>query len=281
MPTRGVEAVLAAACLFLFARLGRAGALLFCAPVPVAVSSCARCTGARQQAGTASIVQLSAWSESWAEEDEVVCDRILSSIERAHARPDARLEHDDEFVRAPKDGELFDLMQSVLLKVARPPLHVVCVACRRAVITVNASTCPLLDAWPNTAFSHIRSRYVQVDARESIFQHHNPRARDDFTPQSLTQAHDRKDKGGKTNVFVNSVKQALLRLLAPVVAPPQKMDTDAALAGSGGSSRKGNAGETWQLLVSDSRPYVVRDILPILCGQQVNVHTHIVSELET
>ena len=70
---------------------------------------------------------------AWTEEDEVLCDRILSSIDRAHARPDARLEHDDDFVRAPKDGELFDLMQSVLLKVARPPsLHVVCVSCRRA-----------------------------------------------------------------------------------------------------------------------------------------------------
>ena len=136
MQTRGVGAVLAAACLFLFARLGRAGAFLFRAPAPVALrvtAACrARCTGARH-AGTASIGQLSARSESWTEEDEVVCDRILSSIERAHARPDARLEHDDDFVRAPKDGELFDLMQSVLLKVARPPsLHVVCVSCRRA-----------------------------------------------------------------------------------------------------------------------------------------------------
>lgn len=128
MPTRCAGAV-AAACLFL---LGRAGAFHFRAPAPVPVvlrgaAACrARCTGARQHAVTASIVQLSARSESWSEEDEVVCDRILSSIERAHARPDARLEHDDEFLRAPKDGELFDLMQSVLLKVARPafPWHV-------------------------------------------------------------------------------------------------------------------------------------------------------------
>ena len=129
MPTRGVGAVLAAACFFLFARLGRAGAFLFRAPAPVALRCTAACrarfTGARH-AGTASILQLSARSESWTEEDEVVCDRILSSIDRAHARPDARLEHDDDFVRAPKDGELFDLMQSVLLKVARPafPWHV-------------------------------------------------------------------------------------------------------------------------------------------------------------
>ena len=114
-----------------------------------------------------------------------------------------------------------------------------------------------------------RSRYAQVDARESML------AKDE-TPQRLTQAHVSEDKGGKTNVFASSLRQALLRLLSPGVAPPQKMDTDATLAGRGASSRKGNAGETWQLLVSDSRPYVVRDILPISCGQQVDVHTHIV-----
>jgi hypothetical protein len=109
-----------------------------------------------------------------------------------------------------------------------------------------------------------------------MFKQHIPFARDDFTPQRLTQAHVSEDKGDKTNVFANSLKQALLRLLSPGVAPSQKMDNDAALEGRGGSSSKGNAGEKWQLLVSDSRPYVVRDILPISCGQQVNDHTRIV-----
>ena len=129
MPTRGVGAMLAAACLFLCSRLGRAGAFLVRAPAPVSLHGAGTCrargwTAARRQAAGCRSVKLSARhdSVSWSEEDEVeVCARIASSIKRAHARPDARLQHNENCVRPPQDGELFGLMQSVLLKVAHPP----------------------------------------------------------------------------------------------------------------------------------------------------------------
>ena len=107
---------MAAACLFLCSRLGRAGAFLVRAPAPVAQRGagpayCARgWKGNRRHA--AGCVKLSARqnSVSWSEEEEdEVCARIASSIKRAHARTGRK--HDQNCVRPPKDGELFDLMQ--------------------------------------------------------------------------------------------------------------------------------------------------------------------------
>eukprot|EP00802_Teleaulax_amphioxeia_P004901 Tamp_04905.p2 GENE.Tamp_04905~~Tamp_04905.p2 ORF type:complete len:222 (+),score=32.16 Tamp_04905:34-666(+) len=148
MPTRGVGALLAAACLFLCSRLGRAGAFLVRAPAPVSLHGAGTCrargwTAARRQAAGCRSVKLSARhdSVSWSEEDEVeVCARIASSIKRAHARSDARLQHDDNCVRPPQDGELFGLMQSVLLKVDA----------RESMIVADASTPQNSDAIAQT-----------------------------------------------------------------------------------------------------------------------------------